>query len=91
MFERAEENMMIEARFDPVEWRHEVDAVYKDLVNIQKDIDLARQRGGGEVSEEIEEHRRHIDLILECCREIQNASGYDVRKIFSKVGETLAD
>ena len=52
MFERAEENMMIEARFDPVEWRHEVDAVYKDLVNIQKDIDLARQRGGGEVSEE---------------------------------------
>ena len=43
------------------------------------------------MSEEIEEHRRHIELILECCREIQNASGYDVRKIFSKVGETLSD
>ena len=42
MFERAEENMMIEARFDPLEWRQEVDAVYKDLANIQKDIDLAK-------------------------------------------------
>jgi hypothetical protein len=42
IFERAEENQMIEARFDPLEWKLEVDAVYRDLVNAEKDIELAR-------------------------------------------------
>lgn len=30
----------MEARLDPLEWRLEVDAVYKELVFIEKDIEL---------------------------------------------------
>ena len=89
MFERAEENQMIEARFDSLEWKQEVDAVYGELANIQKDVELAKQRGAGYMTEEIEEHRRHVELILDCCKEIQSSSGYDVRQIFSRVGDTL--
>lgn len=82
---------MIEARFDSLEWRQEVDAVYRELVNIEKDIELARQRGAGDMTEEIEEHRRHVELIIDCCKEIKSSSGHDVCQIFQKVGDSLID
>ena len=44
--------------------------IYRDLVNLEKEIELAKLRGAGDLSEEIEEHRRHIELIIECCKEI---------------------
>ena len=70
LFEKAEENQILQAQLDPLEWRLEVDAVYKDLLNIEKDIELQKQRGQGILDDEIEEHRRHLDMIIECCLEI---------------------
>ena len=58
---------MLEARLDPLEWRLEVETVYRDLLNIEKEIELQRQRGQGILDDEIEEHRRHLDMIIECC------------------------
>ena len=63
----------------------------KDLLAIEKDIELQRQRGQGLLDDEIEEHRRHLEMIIELCQEIQSSLSYDVRKVFARVGETLAD
>ena len=41
--------------------------------------------------DEIEEHRRHLEMIIELCQEIKSYCGHDVRKIFARVGETLTD
>lgn len=67
LFEKAEENQILEARLDPLEWRIEVEAVYKDLLGIEKDLELQRQRGNGIMDDEIEEHRRHLEMIIELC------------------------
>lgn len=67
LFEKAEENQILEARLDPLEWRVEVDAAYRDLLTIEKEIELQRQRGNGVLDDEIEEHRRHLDMIIELC------------------------
>lgn len=64
MFERAEENQMIEANLDPIEWKQEVDSVARELREIEKDIELAKDRGG-DMTIEMEEYRRHMDLIVE--------------------------
>lgn len=32
-----------------------------------------------------------MEMIIELCREIQGSSGADVRKVFARVGESLAD
>jgi multidrug resistance efflux pump len=53
---------MIEARFDPVDWRAELERVYLDLAEIEKDMMQARNQGGG-MSEDVEEFKRHMDLI----------------------------
>lgn len=42
MFEKAEENQILEAQLDPLEWRLEVETVYKELQNIEKEIELQR-------------------------------------------------
>ena len=42
LFEKAEENKILEAGLDPLEWRLEYDAVYKELLNIEKEIELSR-------------------------------------------------
>ena len=63
----------------------------KDLLAIEKDIELQRQRGQGLLDDEIEEHRRHLEMIIELCREIQSSLSYDVRRVFARVGETLSD
>lgn len=81
----------MEAGLDPLEWRIEVDAVYKELLNIEKEIELSRQRGHGLLDDDIEEHRRHLEMIIELCKEIQESCGVQVRKVFSRVGETLTD
>ena len=65
------------ARFDPVDWRTELDRVYGELVSIEKEIQLANGMGGS-LPEEIEECRRHYDLIEEMCREIKMTINPDV-------------
>ena len=42
LFEKAEENQILEAQLDPLEWRLEVETVYKELQNIEKEIELQR-------------------------------------------------
>lgn len=74
-----------------MEWKAEVDHVYSDLVAIEKDLELIKQRGGGSLDDEIEDCRRHNELIVELCRDIQGSIHHDVRKIFAKVGEQLTE
>lgn len=39
----------------------------KDLLAIEKEIELQRQRGQGLLDDDIEEHRRHLEMIIELC------------------------
>lgn len=88
-YEKPVEDQIIVARFDPVDWRAELDRVYGELVSIEKDIQLVNGYGGV-LPEEIEECRRHYDLIEEMCREIKSASNKDVQREFQRAGEQLA-
>lgn len=35
-----EEHQILEARIDPIEWKHEIDRVYGQLNSIQKEIEV---------------------------------------------------
>lgn len=86
MFEKPEEEQILEARFDPITWKNEVERAYPEILTIEKDIELIKQRGAGSLDEDIEECRRHTELIVDLCRDIQGAIHPDVRKIFASVG-----
>jgi hypothetical protein len=66
-----------------------MDRVYYDLDNIEKDIELVRTRGKGDLTEDFEECRRHIELIIELCKDIKSSCHMDVRKVFAHAAETL--
>ena len=68
--ENHEENAILEAAVDPLEWKQELDRVYKDLVNIEKDIEVLKKEGGDSFTPEFEEYKRHLDLILNMSKEI---------------------
>lgn len=89
-FQKPEEDQIIEAKVDAVEWRAELDRVYYDLVEIEKDLEVL-QRGGGDLADDIEECRRHVDLIVEMCGEIKGVCTRDVTKVFQRAGETLEE
>jgi len=92
LFEKPAEDQIIEAKCDPLEWKQEIDRVYLDLVNIEKDLELIKQRGGGSlVDEDVEECRRHIELIIDLSHDIKKSCHSDVRSVFARVGETLND
>jgi len=76
-YEKPIEDQIIIARFDPVDWRAELDRVYFDLAAIEKDI-LIVDGYGGVLPEAIEECRRHYDMIEEMCKEVQSAANKDV-------------
>ena len=61
----------MEGKIDPVDWKREIDRVEVDLDNIEKEIELIRTRGKGDLTEDFEECRRHIELIIELCKDIQ--------------------
>lgn len=42
LFEKPEEDKIIEAKCDPLEWKHEVDRLEGDLRQIEKDIELSK-------------------------------------------------
>lgn len=69
-----------------MDWRAELDRVYHELQGIEKDVQLNFGLGG-ELPEEIEECRRHYELIEEMCRDIKSNINSDVRKVFQKAGE----
>lgn len=41
-----------------------------DLVEIEKDLELIKQRGGGSIDDDIEDCRRHTEMIVELCRDV---------------------
>lgn len=68
LFEKPEEDQIIEAKCDPLEWKQEVERIEVDLMMMHKEIELIAQRGaGGTLGEDIEECRRHTELIVELC------------------------
>lgn len=95
--EKEEDDYILEGKIDPLEWRKEIDRVYLDLDNIDKEIELSRQRGvmspGGNAYQydDVEECRRHIELIIELCRDIKNTCHQDVRKVFARSAEKLEE
>ena len=42
LFEKREDEQIIEARFDPLEWKQEVDRVFLDLANIEKELEVIK-------------------------------------------------
>ena len=56
-----------------------------DLDAIQKEVELIRTQGGGntELDEDIEEYRRHIELIIDLSQDIKRSCHADTRKFFS--------
>ena len=76
-YEKPVEDQIIVARFDPVDWRAELDRVYMDLAAIEKDTQIVNGYGGV-LPEAIEECRRHYDMIEEMCKEVQSAANKDV-------------
>lgn len=71
-YEKPVEDQIIEARFDPVDWRAELDRVDVDLNEVEKDVQLAFGYSGA-LPEEIEECKRHYDMIERECHEIRAA------------------
>ena len=91
LFEKAEEDQIIEAKTDPVEWHREVENLEGALRAVSKDIELAKERGRGALGDEIEEHRRHVDLIIDLCQDLRRSSHVDTRKVIAKIAEGLTD
>lgn len=40
--QKPEEEKILETRIDPLEWKQEIDRVYRDLVNIEKEIEVMK-------------------------------------------------
>lgn len=89
--ENHEEIAILEAAVDPLEWKQELDRVYRDLVNIEKDIEVLAKEGGDSFTPEFEEYKRHLDLILNMSKEIQSVSTPEVRKVFANSAEYLEE
>ena len=66
--------------------------MYGQLVSMEKDLELIKTQGGsGGLDEDIEECRRHTELIVELCNDIKGSIHQDVRKMFAKAGEQLTE
>lgn len=87
-YDKPEEDLIIEAKIDPLEWNKELDRVYGDLTNIEKDIEILK-KSGGDNTNDFEDCRRHIELIIEMCYDIRESSHNDVRKVFAHSAEVL--
>ena len=38
--DKADDQKILETRIDPLEWKQEIDRVYQDLSNLEKDIEI---------------------------------------------------
>ena len=86
---KTEDEMILETRIDPLEWKQEIDRVYRDLVNIEKEIEVMKTQGDDNA--DYEEFRRHFELIIEMCKDIRGSSHHEVRKVFASSAEHLED
>lgn len=86
---KPEEERILETKIDPLEWKQEIDRVYRDLVNIEKEIEVLKNSGDDDA--DFEECRRHIELIIEMCNDIRQSSHHDVRKVFASSAEQLEE
>ena len=86
---KTEDQKILETRIDPLEWKQEIDRVYQDLSNLEKDIEILVKQGGSGSIESFEECRRHIELIIEMCNDIRQSSHQQVRKVFASSAEKL--
>jgi hypothetical protein len=50
-------------------------------------VQLIKTRGGGDSVEDIGECRRHIELIIDLCKDLKETCHPDVRKVFAKAAE----
>lgn len=88
MPEKPEEDKILETRIDPLEWKQELDRVYRDLANIEKELEILKKQGS-DSDEDFEECRRHIELIIEMCVDIRDSSHHEVRRVFSESIDAL--
>ena len=86
---KPEDERILETKIDPLEWKQELDRVYRDLVNIEKEIEVLKNQGGDDA--DFEECRRHCELIIEMCRDIKGSSHHEVRKVFASSAEQLEE
>ena len=42
LHKKPEEERILETKIDPLEWKQEIDRVYRDLVNIEKEIEVLK-------------------------------------------------
>lgn len=89
--DKAEDQKILETRIDPLEWKQEIDRVYQDLANLEKDIEILVKQGSSGSIESFEECRRHIELIIEMCNDIRQSSHHQVRKVFATGAEKLEE
>ena len=85
-----EEHQIIENKVDPLEWNKEVEAVYRDLVKIEQEIEIMKKQGSAS-SSDFEEFQRHLELIIEMCNDIKTSSHHEVRKVFEKSASNLEE
>mgnify|MGYP000935225425 CR=1 FL=1 len=57
-------------------------------MNIEKEIEILKKTGGDNTND-FEDCRRHLELIIEMCHDIKESSHYDVQKVFMHSGEEL--
>lgn len=71
--DKNEEDLIMQGRVEPDEWKKEVERLTVELDNIEKEIELRRTRGIDMNSNEqdFEEGRKHIEMIVELCRDIR--------------------
>jgi ElaB/YqjD/DUF883 family membrane-anchored ribosome-binding protein len=87
--DKTEDQKILNTGIDPLEWKQEIDRVYQDLSNLEKDIEILVKQGGSSSIESFEECRRHIELIIEMCNDIRQSSHQQVRKVFASSAEKL--
>ena len=63
--------------------------MYGELVNIEKEVEVAKKEGGDSGNADYDEYRRHVDLILEMCRDVRDSCAHEVRKVFQESAEQL--
>jgi len=64
------DHQIIETKIDPLEWNKEIDRVYRDLVKIEQEVEILKKQGGDQTND-FEECRRHLELIIEMCNDIK--------------------
>jgi len=89
---KREEEHMIEGDIEPEEWKRECERVEDDLIEMEKELAMAKSLGAAPNGDgDFEECRNHVNIIIDLCNDIKEASHPDVRKFFARYFEQLDD